>query len=206
MKLQLIPVFELEYSHPEIKFPAFPFTDEEYGNYLDQVYKSNGFIDKFQPVAQGFNLYPVLQTTEKNLLKILKDAIQKNKNSLEGGFALCDVTNGVNPILTHRCCSDFNDIDSWINLAEHKSEGFWIGHPMLCCKINNDQIQFIEEEEEGLEDIYVSFPEFHNAVMQLKQELPKIREYILIVADKYQLDLSKVHQLLKFTLMDQSNT
>lgn len=77
---------------------------------------------------------------------------------------------------------------------------------MLCCKINNDQIQFIEEEEEGLEDIYVSFPEFQNAVMQLKQELPKIREYILIVADKYQLDLSKVHQLLKFTLMDQSNT
>lgn len=48
MKLQLIPVFELEYSHPEIKFPAFPFTDEEYGNYLDQVYKSNGFIDKYQ--------------------------------------------------------------------------------------------------------------------------------------------------------------
>lgn len=205
MKLQLIPVFELEYSHPKIKFPEFPFTDEEYENYFDQVYKLNGFVDKFQPIAQGFNLYSVLQTTERNLLKILKDAIQKNKNSLEGGFALCDISNGINPILTQRCCSDFNDVDSWINLAENKLKGFWIGHPMLCCKIDNDQIQFIEEEEEELEDIYVSFSEFQKAVLQLKQELPKIREYILIVANKYQLDLSVVNQFLKFTQIDQNN-
>ncbi len=206
MKLQLIPVFELEYSHPNIKFPTSPFTDEEYKNYLDQVYKLNGFVDKFQPIAEGFNLYPIQQTTEKNIVKILNDAIQNNKNSLEGGFALCDISNGLNPILTHRCCSDFNDIDSWINLADKKLEGFWIGHPMLCCKIKNDQIQFIEEEEEELEDIYVSFSEFQNAVLQLKQELPKIREYILMLANKYQLDLSKVNQFLNFTLIDQNNT
>lgn len=205
MTLQLIPVFELEYSHPDVKSPPYPCSNDEYTNYLDRVYELNGFVDKFQPIAHGYNLYSIHQTSENNLLKILNDAIMKDKSNLDGGFVLCEMNEILNPILTHRCCSDFNDVESWLNLAEKNLKGFWIGHPMLYCKIENDQIRFIEEEEEELADIFINFLEFKNAVQQLKLELPKIRERFLMVANKHQLDISKVNQFLKFTLIDQSN-
>lgn len=205
MKLKLIPVFELEYSHPDVKFPPYPFSDEEYTNYLDQVYKLNGFMDPFEPIAEGYNLYAIQQTSENNLVKIIKDAIYKDQNSLEGGFVLCEIAETLNPILTHRCCSDLNDVDSWINLAKKNLTGFWIGHPMLSCKIENDQIRFIEEEEEELEDIVIPFSDYQIAIQELKQELIEIRKRILEISARHQLNNKSVSQLLNFTLIDQSN-
>lgn len=205
MILKLIPVFELESVHPSLKHPHYPFSDAEYDAYLNQVHRLNGFELPLSPIALGYNLYPIEQTSDLNILKILKDAIQKDRHGLEGGFVLCEIAEDrMIPILTHRCCSDFNDIDSWINLANNKLEGFWIGHPMLCCEIQDDQIRFIEEEEEQLEDILIPLADFQIATKELKNRLINIHQQFLRIATEYQLDLSKVNELIQFTAYGQS--
>lgn len=205
MKLELIPVFELKPYHPNLHRPEYPYSNEEYDTFLNQVHKLNGFQYSLQPIVIGYNLYPIEQTSDFNILKILQDTIQNDKYGLEGGFALCKRTEGtITPLLTHRCCSDLNDIDSWLKLAEKDLNGFWIGHPMLSCEIQDNQIRFIEEEDEELEDILIPFVDFQIAAKELKDKLKNIRQQFLRIAIKHQLDLSKINELIRFTEYDQN--
>ena len=97
-----------------------------------------------------------------------------------------------------------NDIDSWLKLAEKDLNGFWIGHPMLSCEIQDNQIRFIEEEDEELEDILIPFVDFQISAKELKDKLKNIRQQFLRIAIKHQLDLSKINELIRFTEYDQN--
>ena len=204
MKLELVPVFELEYFHPKIKAPSHPYTTNEYDHYLDKLYKMSGFPDKLTPIAQGYNLYSVEEISEENLIKIIKDSLLSKKENLPGGYALCEIDQVRKPILTHRCCSDFNDINSWLNLANKNRQGFWIGHPMLTCEIQDNQIRFIEEENEGLKDIIISFADYQIATQHLTEKLAFIRNRIQFIAKNHQLNPKKVNQFIQFTLKNHS--
>ena len=82
MKLELIPVFELKPYHPNLHRPKYPYSNEEYDTFLNQVHKLNGFQYSLQPIVIGYNLYPIEQTSDFNILKILQDTIQNDKYGL----------------------------------------------------------------------------------------------------------------------------
>lgn len=137
MKVELIPVIEIDYHNLAIKAPHnYPYWDypEFWDKYNSDCYKKAGFIDNFKPYLAGSSFYRP-EITDNNLTKLIIDHTQemrKGKYGREqtsaffGGYFLC--LSGQDKLFP-QCCGDLTDIHYWSKLAQGPYKGFYQGHP-----------------------------------------------------------------------------
>lgn len=196
MQLQLIPILELSYKHRRFPLPT-QATDTEYRLHRQQVLQACGFDMPFINLADQTYSYPIETLSDRNLAKILANTV-KHKTLLEGGYALVDVIQGKTLIST-RCCSDLNDASSWLNLLQQNTAHFWIGHPIVHCDIQAQNVIFHEYDHPEKPNLILPLHAVLSAVQALQTQLPTLKSRLLSVALQQGIPRRKILPLLSFS-------
>lgn len=196
MQLKLIPILKLYYKHRRFPFPT-QATDEEYQLYRQQVLAACGFEVPLTSLPDQPYNYPIATLSDADLARILSNTI-KHKTLLEGGYALVDVVQGKTLIST-RCCSDLNDASSWLNLLPQNTADFWIGHPIMHCDIQEQNVIFHEYDQPEKPDLILPLDAVIIAVKELQTLLPALKMRLLSVALQHGIPRRKILPLLSFS-------
>lgn len=196
MQLQLIPILELYYKHRNFPFPI-QATDEEYLLHRQNVLQACGFEVPLISLPDQAYSYPIATLSDADLARILSNIV-KHKTLLEGGYALVDIEQG-KTLLSSRCCSDLNDASSWLNLLQQKTANFWIGHPIVHCDLQDQNLIFHEYDQPEKPDLILPLDAVLVAVKELQTQLSALKNRLLWVALQQGIPRRKILPLLTFT-------
>jgi hypothetical protein len=114
---------------------------------------------------------------EETIIVILRNLIKDSKKEyykdvflwLDGG--LC-ITNGTQSIV-HQCCNDFSNMEEWRSLLDKENHDwamFWIGHPWIYTKIDNDFIYLSDYDDDDSDEKVIKFQFPKSDFLTLLQE------------------------------------
>ena len=132
MKIELIPVIEIEYEHQAIESPKkHPYwtNQEVWHQYRRLSLKKAGFADEFAPYLNGFPFYEPQKISDKNLEKLVVDHTKEFRDGVYkryeqtscflGGYVL--KINGEDKYFP-QSCGDLSDIRYWEKLSKKEAK------------------------------------------------------------------------------------
>lgn len=213
MKVELIPVIEVEYNDHEIivpdKYPYWTYP-EMWDKFNYKCFKKAGFEDDFKPYLAGSSFYRLNDISDKNLTKIIIDHTQnlregkyqrEQTSSLNGGYVLnIDGKDKYYP----QCCGELSDITYWERISNGQNS-YYEGHPTPLIKFENDRIvldfsvtEFDEPFKPTPPENTISIERFllKRAVENVKKELKLFEERINKINKDEKLFIKNIGGLL----------
>jgi len=213
MKIELIPIIEIEYRNQGVTAPdKYPYWDnsEIWDNYHEECYLKAGFKDKLTPYLKGYAFYKLADISEENLKKLTLDHTQELRDgkydreqacAFAGGYVLrVDNQDKYFP----QCCGELSDITYWDNISEGRSS-YHEEHPTPKIKFENNNIVFnfsVGEFDEPFQPptsetiLIVDRIELQKAVEKVKLELQTIEQRINKINSDENLSIENIGGLL----------
>jgi hypothetical protein len=208
MKVELIPVIEISLPCDSVKAPVHgPYWchPRSYEEYHKRCLSVAGFTP-MTPYQAGSAFYPLAEISELNLLSLIRSRTQGYQPDeicpFDGGYVLnIDGHDALFP----QCCGDLSDISCWADIANMKSDYFYIGHPSPNISIRQSKI-ILNMTVEDNDESYAPSPRYPIVTIDsqtLKDSVNTAKETLRIFADRlsdinerYALNIDKIEKLL----------
>ena len=214
MKIELIPVIEIEYDNQEINPPEkqpYWMNQNVWYEYRIASLKKAGFEDEFEPYLKGYPFYEPKKISDRNLEKIIFDhtddfrkGVYKRREQpscLLGGYIL--KIDGENKFFP-QSCGDLSDIFYWEKLSQKEKshlEGipepdyrFWCNNVIFDFSVGVYEEHFMPKPPEIR--LEIDLTELKVAVGKAKIKLKKLSERVIKMNQNMNLGIDRIDQLL----------
>jgi hypothetical protein len=216
MKIELIPVLEIEHYSDDLPLPSkSPFWQYPnlWDDYRNESLATIGFMDMPKAFSEGSSYYELSSLSDDHLSVLFMRAVEEMDDPdfesdeaplLQGGVVL--LINDL-PIFYPQCCCSLADLDSWEELTKDAPQFFYHGHPSPSFNIKKTTIEldFIEHGF-GSENFVPPVPTekieldktvLKNAIAIVKEKLRVFEERLMRVNQEKQLGIKNIDKALK---------
>lgn len=208
MKVELIPVIELNFNNQIIESPnEYPYWEHQdiWFKYRNKLLNKAGFNEYIEPYIKGGPFYEPKSISNNNLEKIILEVSKSididDNNCLFGGYVLkIDNKNVFFP----QCCGDLSDIVYWDRIA-NKKNAYHEGHPSPRYKFRFNKVIFnftVKDLDEQFEPkppeniLKIDLNELKKAVNEAKKELHKLHKRIFHINMELNLNIDDLENIL----------